>query len=194
MREAGETEPMPEPHLRQRLIVDLAASHQRLDDRVSQFDLGKKSGVTAFLLMHEAGLSVLSRTQLCPDTSTMVTDLHARLKSDLAAHQIASLSTNQSLAPDTHPMAAKYVLAGSRLGAEVLKRRWLDGAVSKTGFGEAYMRAPRHIEVWKQFLAEASLMPAQTKVADKIVDGASAIFDLYFNLAEEALNGAVFNA
>jgi hypothetical protein len=37
-------------------------------------------------------------------------------------------------------------------------------------------------------------MPAQTKVADKIVDGASAIFDLYFNLAEEALNGAVFNA
>lgn len=178
-------------HLRQRLARDLASTHQRLDDLVSLFDLETKTGVTSFILMHEAALKQLSETQLSDAARTMVNDLLHRAQADLDAMQVAPLTPEPTKTDDLHPLAVTYVIAGSRLGAEVLKKRWLGSEAAKDGHGEAYMLAPRHIEVWQSFVKDASEMPATSDLADKIVKDAAAVFELYSDIANLARNGAM---
>ena len=178
-------------HLRQRLAEDLASTHERLDGLVSLFDLETKSGVTSFILMHEAALKQLSDAKLSDATAQMVTDLLHRAQADLSTLQVAQLTLAKTKTENLHPLAVTYVISGSRLGAEVLKKRWLGSEAAKDRHGEAYMLAPRHIDVWQSFVKEASDMPATSEVADQIVEDAATVFALYSDIANLAREGTI---
>ena len=174
-------------NLRRRLQRDLANQHSALDDLVSQFDLTDEQGMAGFLWMHFVALSNIKHTAPRADTKAMIQDLLKRIETDL---DLIRVSKNMHAKCDIYecnePLAAEYVLGGSRLGAEVLKRRWQGSALAASGVGQAYMTAPRHLNVWRGFCEVAERMPAHSAQADRITLDAGRIFDFYTATALQA--------
>ena len=173
-------------NLRQRLLRDLKSAHDDLDGLVSRFDLGENGGLKAFLLMHEAALKNIPLTHLGTAATTAVGDLLQRARLDLATLGVRPMVLDRPLNRNIQPLAVDYVIGGSRLGAEVLKRRWQASPTARSGSGTAYMNAPRHLDAWRSFCEDALTLAADTPYADNVVRDAADIFALFMTSAEKA--------
>ncbi|MFZ5965382.1 biliverdin-producing heme oxygenase [Thalassococcus sp. BH17M4-6] len=182
----------PHRSLRLRLQTETRASHQDLDQSVSQFDLRKRDGFELFLRMQSVALRAISPHAAPLPITECINDLLARAEADLReigtwehcdAMEIGSL----------HPLAINYVIAGSRLGTKVLRTRWLSADDPVVRGANSYFSAPSYIELWKSFCETSNGMPAAGDVADQIVCDADKIFKLYRTCAPapQITNGVV---
>jgi heme oxygenase len=85
-----------------------------------------------------------------------------------------------------HPLAVLYVLLGSGMGAEVLRRRWLAASDPVVrGAGHLFGLPPRTAG-WRQFCAEMAGRPADGADAAEVLRDAVRIFGLYRTALDQA--------
>lgn len=121
-------------------------------------------------------LAAMSAPRLC---ATLIDDLAMRARADLAClGEVADLS----LMPDAgayHPQAVDYVIAGSRLGAQVLQRRWRQSGDADVRAARQFFSAPDHVDVWRAVCARAGARPGAGRESDRIVADAVRLFALF---------------
>lgn len=169
--------------LRTQLRAATRGSHAILDGLVSAFDIADRRGLAGFLGMQWSVLSCLHPAAAGAATAPVIEDLLHRAAHDLA-HLRHPLPPRAATPLRPHPLAIDYVVAGSRLGAAVLRERWRasgDPAVQRAG---AYFSAPAYLEHWRAFCATAEGVRAAE--ATGIVQDAVALFELHIRCARDA--------
>ncbi len=171
--------------LRWRLRADLKEDHDRLDRAVTNFDLRTSGGLAAFLRLQEAAL-----TRLCPlapaaGVAAAMWDLRDRARSDLASLGVTRLEGTLPPMGVPHPLSVDYVIAGSRLGSRILRARWEEASDPSVKAARAYMTAPDYVGLWREFCEASEQLPATGEYADRVTEGAAAIFRLYLSLCHE---------
>lgn len=171
--------------LRTRLRSDTRVSHNDLDRKVSQFDLTTPFGFVSFLHMQSAALRSIAPRAERSDAKEGISDLLSRAESDLraigASHDVGTMDIGP-----LHPLAIDYVIAGSRLGTQVLRKRWRATKDPNVRHADAYFSAPNYIEIWKSFCGASDRLSAVGEIADQIVGDADLIFKLYHTCAHAA--------
>ena len=165
--------------LRDRLRLDTAPWHREVDRAYSGFDLRRPSSLAGFF---RANLSALRAIDCRPGPQAATARL---LREEMAAALEADLRHLGSPPPEPapplrfEPAAVLYVLLGSRMGAQVLRRRWLrstDAAV--LGAGRFFGLPPRAGD-WRDLCGRLAEVPAQDPAAEAVVRHACDIFGLY---------------
>lgn len=164
--------------LRGRLRQDTRASHEALDEVVSGFDLATPTGFVRFLQMQVAALGAIAPHAPAAATNVVVSDLLTFACRDLRTMGQA-LPPPVAMVTAPHALAIDYVVAGSRLGTQVLRQRWQSAQHAQIRRADAYFAAPSHIDIWQSFCATTGAMPASGDLADQIVGDAETLFDLY---------------
>lgn len=178
-------------NLRARLRGDTRQCHAALDDQVSRLDRQGAEGYARFLLLQWrlfAALEPVSRDAAC---APVIRDLKQRAGEDL--ERLGRTAPVPVLPLVPHPLAVDYLVSGSRLGAQVLRKRWLDRGLPEVARAHAYLSAPSCIGHWRSFIARAEEMPAAGVAADLIVKDCTCLFDfcLEYIAAESATGRAV---
>ncbi|MEJ6395956.1 hypothetical protein V8J82_22045 [Gymnodinialimonas sp. 2305UL16-5] len=167
-------------------------SHEELDKEVSTFDLTTPDGLLCFLQMQATVLKTLALHPISQMSIDMVNDLLERVGSDLL--QLECSDRERLLDLDTlNPISIDYVVAGSRLGTLVLKKRWLSAKSLTVRRATAYFSTPGYIETWAAFCVTAEDMAATGPLADQIVRDTDRVFQFYRECARapQTRHGAV---
>ena len=175
-------------NLRARLRTDTRTSHEELDREVSSFDLTRPDGFACFLRMQATALNTLRGNIMSQASAEMVCDLLERAEADL--RQLGYPVDERQMKLDVvHPMAIDYVIAGSRLGTQILKKRWFSATDAKVRSAASYFCAPSYIEAWAAFRANAEKMPSTGPLADQIIRDTDRIFQIYRECARASFKG-----
>ena len=114
-----------------------AAAHSRVDARFSRLDLTRGDGLARFLGASRVALGALEPVLAAAPGLPPLPSRLALIDADLAALAAPAPSGHPAAPPAPgDPLGAAYVVAGSALGARVLRRRWArsdDQAVRKAG-------------------------------------------------------------
>ena len=190
----SQTRRLPDAHdsLRQRLKRDTSRLHMDLDQVVGAADLASKAGLTRFLIMQRIMLGMLGRHGLGNLAKGTIVELALRAKFDL--HR---LSTRLPFQPnllssdlaDLHPEAVDYVVLGSRIGAEHLKRRWKTSQDPEVLAARSFMTASTDTGLWRACVRDLQGKAAQGAHADRVVDDARRLFS---GFAQTASCGAFY--
>lgn len=172
-----------QPTLRHRLRADLRDSHGQLDAIVSQFDLCKIDGLTAFLSMHAMALNGLDVSDGVLSTETLIGTMRDRAVQDLRQVD-APFAAGPPLPPiQVHHLSIEYVIGGASLGMSVLKERWAQSLQPTVRAMNAYFSASFPRDVWSSFCNRARQIGADDPLSDTVVSDAIAIFDRYIACA-----------
>ncbi|WP_252737506.1 hypothetical protein [Citreicella sp. C3M06] len=106
-----------EPGFRHLLRVQTKAAHDTAEAVFSRFINDPRAGLAWFLAAQHAAFAAL---QHGAQTGALLSDLTARLESDLADLGRVPVAVR---GVDIDPLAVDYLVLGSRLGTEVLRRR-----------------------------------------------------------------------
>ena len=170
------------PSLRARLRGDTYTYHKALDAEVSRFDLAKPGGLSSFLRMQASALRSVRPHVQASASFGAIEDLLERAESDLA--RLGTLGMPIALIDKPlHPAAVDYVVTGSRLGAQILRRKWQATDHPDVLLADAYFSAPSYLELWKSFCMLAASMSAHDGEADEVVGDACKVFRLYHECA-----------
>ncbi len=162
--------------------------HHRLDALISDADLARRPGLTAYLGMNADALCEI-KEGLQPDRKDwveMLEDLSDAAQMDLATLGVPPVNTSTPALGNTWSLGAMYVVAGSRLGARVLYRRVQASEDDQVARATAFF-GPRAIDrVWPKIVRE--LDAVQDGQSDAVVRDARAAFALF----ERAFRAASF--
>ena len=163
--------------LRDRLRRDLEPDHDRVDAAFAAL-VGVSGGASgddlpSFLSAMRAGFAAMPATP-----SGVRDDVLSRLDADLAR---LGAAPGPAVPPvDAHPLAADYVMLGSRSGAAYLARAWADvpGVAGSAFFAADVDRAP-----WHALSRDLAAHPADGAFADRVVADARAAFGAFLAAA-----------
>lgn len=174
--------------LRHRLRQDTVDAHVALDQAVSGFDLCTVGGLSGFLAMQAGALAHLQSQARAAQTGPLIDSLLQRVRQDQAALGCGPVPPPSAGAPDDiHPVAIDYVIAGSRLGSQVLARRWAAATDARVRRAKAYFAQAADTSAWRGFCRLAEQMPANSAEADLIVIDSRRLFVFYHACASAAL-------
>lgn len=171
--------------LRTRLKRVLAARHARLDTLFSSFDLTTRPGLTGFLAAHRTAFAAIRPAPGGLTGPALLTRMIDAIDADLATLDAVA---PPPLAPLqlTRPEAQDYVLLGSRLGSQLLRRRWAaatDPALQDAG---RYLTLPPLTGQWRRFCDGAEALGGSGTGSDAIIAEAGALFDLFVTAGHAA--------
>lgn len=167
--------------LRDRLRSETRHCHQALDERVSRLLNSDPEDYRRFLALQWRLFTALSRCGVESACTPLVRELQQRAQQDLITLDQEPLPAPPDLNFRPHPLAVDYVVSGSRLGAQVLKKHWMDMGLAEVGTACVYLSAPTDTSYWREFLACTTALPAQGKEADTIVIDCIALFEFCIN-------------
>ena len=178
--------------LRARLRDDTRALHEHLDAVVSRFDPSTAEGLACFLQMQSLALRAIEPHAAQAASLGALQDLLQRADSDLRQMETGDRPDTPAIAP-LHPQAIDYMIAGSRLGTQVLRKRWLAATAPHVRQASAYFSAPSYIDLWTSFCRSTEAMSPRGPVADQIVHDACRLFRLYADFAApvRVTNGSI---
>ncbi|MFQ6551918.1 biliverdin-producing heme oxygenase [Aestuariibius insulae] len=160
----------PPLSLRERLRRDLQDEHEALDRKISTLDLTQIHGYRAFLAIHYIALRGLQTDA----PQAMLGDMIDALGTDLDAMGAPTLPT---LAPlSVHTVALDYMLIGSRLGTQVLRKRWLAATDPRVTANGCYFALPAQGRAWGALTKALGAMNGSDERAAQIVADARALF------------------
>lgn len=195
--------------LRSALRTGLSDAHLRVDRLFSCFDLTVPAGLAAFCRANENALRRLrfpvpydaaaasvpagasgdtprgveghapdspATDPLRIDATAMITALQADRR---ALGDDAPLPPLAALAVTPHPVAVAYILLGSRLGTQVLRRDWAQSADTQVQGAGRYFALPPLTAEWRRLVADLDARPVLGPDAQQILSDAEAIFDLF---------------
>lgn len=165
--------------LRDRLRASTAPRHERVDRAYSSLDLRRTDDLRTFF---RAQLWVLDSIRCCPGPhAAEADDLRSRLAQSLR-RDLRVLDSPPAVTFEQsglHATAMLYLLLGSSLGTQVLRRRWQEATDPAVAAAGQYLglTVPR-IE-WRRLCEELARTKADGAEADRIVHDASRMFDLH---------------
>ncbi|PRY85599.1 hypothetical protein [Donghicola tyrosinivorans] len=164
------------PDLLTRLREQTGATHEALDQLFAPFQRDPATYLNHFLAVQLAGFSALLAA--CPDCDAQVAAMLRNAKSALA-QDVADRAcfVPQLPAPSSlHPLAVAYLVIGSRLGTEVLRRRLTDAGVAPM---PRYFTPEPYQADWRQLCATLRATPADGALADSVVQDVLTGFNLF---------------
>ena len=151
--------------LRARLRAETRPEHEALDAAFGALDLSEPRDYATFLRAHHAA-STLIEPLIAPAPGRV-----AALVSDIG--QIGGEVTCGFAYPalqNAHPLGLAYVVAGSHLGAKVLRKRVESASIERFRNAKRYFALPGTAEHWQAVLD--SLTNVKPTEADAVIDGA----------------------
>ncbi|MGR3625295.1 MAG: hypothetical protein ACU0A0_03290 [Limimaricola sp.] len=164
--------------LRSRLKRDLVARHERLDACFSRFDLTTRPGLSGFLAAHRTAFAAIRPASGGLTGGPLLGRMIAAIDADLG---VLGHAPGAGPAPLrlTRSMAQDYVLLGSRLGSQLLRRRWAAARDPRLRSAGTYLSLPPMARDWRAFCDRAGALPGEGTEADKVVCEAGQLFDLF---------------
>lgn len=150
----------PQQHLR----AATRAAHDRVDAGFSSLDLANPVDYRRFLLAHAAAFVPIEAALTTVGAARLVPDWDAQRRSDALIADLATLGldpprpeTAPDYADDAAIIGGLYVLEGSRLGGQMLKRQLASGQP------RGFLDAPQPAGRWRSIVA----------IIDQRLDGAA---------------------
>ena len=168
---------------RQVLRTATRADHDRVDALVSGLDLSTRAGFARFLRVHLACFAALDAAASGPDGLGRVV---AALRSDLGRVEPRAALPTVAL-PPIDPLAAAYMVEGSRMGTQVLRPRWVASRDPVVAAADAYFGLPPAPGAWRAVREGLSSIDPDGSRARRIVSDARAVFAAF----EAALHATV---
>jgi heme oxygenase len=186
-------------NFRHRLRGATRPEHERVDARVSQFDLSTREGLCSYLAGLQAALTVIAARFPSPSPDWLHTcRKFASADLDLlgaGAHSRTLLAecwgdATEGLSGD--PRGWLYVVLGSQFGAEFLSNRRRASADQLVLAAGAYLSNTEMRGAWRDLMAVFATTEADRSEAQGIIDGARSAFLLFEKMFAEAaaLTGA----
>lgn len=165
--------------LRYRLRSGASPAHDRLDARVTALDVATRRGVSSFLAMNHAAFAAMVKAGACGRRADaqVIVGLANAAEADLA--QLGAAPVRVSCTRDFSPVAVDYVVLGSRMGTEVLRRRWQVSTDPLVRRACGYFSQPGDARAWRAFRDELMAMPGEGETADRILDDVEHLFALF---------------
>lgn len=171
-------------NLRDDLRHATGPAHLRLDTRIMELEVATRSGLVTFLRGSASALQTLA-----PVLDSVPLPSCTPLR-DAIAEDLSYLGVQ----PDPPPagglyldangaLGAYYVIAGSRLGAQVLKRHHAKSTDPSILGADRYLTAPTGLGMWKALLYQLTEMNSKTNGA-AVIAGALDAFDVYVRAFE----------
>ena len=166
-----------EHNLLQRLRDETRAVHQELDDLFAPFQQAPLDHLDGFLAAQMAGLTALStaaRVPHEPETLHLLSETLDRLEQDCRNRALPVPVLRHTR--DLHPLAVAYLVIGSRLGTEVLRRTLQDQGVDRMPL---YFAPQNYKHAWQDLCARLKGMTGTGPDADDICTSVIAGFQLF---------------
>jgi hypothetical protein len=165
--------------LRDRLRVDTAPSHERVDRAYSRLDLRRPDDLGTFLTAQRAVLAAIrvrpgAHAEEAREVALMMTDALDADLGHLGAGPVMTLG-----AREVHGTACLYILLGSSLGTRVLHRRWLEAGDPVVAGAGRYLGLAMPPGAWRNLCEDLARRPPGGPEADRTVGDAAALFDLH---------------
>lgn len=136
--------------LRQHLREGTRAAHDRVDAVMGSFDLTSRDGLAGFL---DAQLRALENLALSPPPYGLPpVTLGTLLAADLETLGFRPVPSVPPAAGDEDAaLGAYYVVAGSRLGAQILRKRWRQASDPRVLAAGRFLSDDSMLIGWKEF-------------------------------------------
>ena len=158
-------------HLREATAED----HARLDGIVSELDVATRAGLAGFATAHLLAFRAMEEAHPRAELRAMI----AALGTDLASLGAALPGGAMPPAPAHDPLAGDYLLAGSRMGTQVLRRRWAGSLDPLVRRADAYFALAVDPAEWPAVRAALSAVPVGSDRAGRIVADVRALYQLF---------------
>ena len=171
--------------LRDRLRVDTALKHELVDQVYSSLDLTQRRDLRVFLA---AQAQVLGAIRCRPGQhSAAAEELRQRLVAahDADLHDLGGRPDSSMPTRQLDGTAVLYILLGSSLGAQVLRRRWLEATDPLVATAGHYLQLALPRDAWRELCFELSQRPSQGTLSDEIVCDAETLFDLHLSILSD---------
>ena len=160
-----------------------ASAHGRVDDVFTRLNLGRRDDYRRFLAAHASVILPLEALAGQAGAGQILDDWPNRCRSGALLDDLAAFGLRPplpvSLGSHGGPawvLGVLYVLEGSRLGAQVLRRRVLAGPDAGCWAATAYLSHGMGQGLWPSFLAQLEASPYAKGDTGPVIEGAHDAF------------------
>lgn len=161
------------------------AEHDLLDARFTALDISERAGFSVFVHVH------LTCFQMMADAAEegsyaggLLRQMAAALSDDRAVLGTAQPAPHSMLPATLDPLAIDYLVAGSRLGTKVLRKRWAASADPVMQRANAYFGLESDPAFWRSTCAALSSIAADSPRAKAITRDSKILFGLFLTVFE----------
>ena len=151
--------------------------HDRTEAVFAAFSADPLARMDWFLSSHMSVLCAVSHALQRLDGSDIIAAfgrIQTALHADCTERGLTPVLLSHSFKGD--PLAAAYVILGSRLGVQILRRRVIDaGGGDYPAFFDEHQTAP----AWRSLCIALDAIDPQSDRAEDIAEGAADIFDMF---------------
>ena len=160
-------------------------SHARVDQAFSQMDIASPAGLIAFLSVHAACFTAMASAQNAQFRGrNHLAELVTSIEHDLDALDVPTPPPLTFKLADCDPLALDYILEGSRLGSQVLARRWASSVDPHVLGAAAYFSRKPNVGPWRNVCDRLAQIAVGSARAEKIKMDTCALFDMFFDAAQ----------
>jgi len=163
--------------------------HDRLDQMITTLDIAQLADFKVFLKMHHCCFVVMRSRAMDQGLSTsalpgMIDSLAADLKVVFGDRHPVDLPIPAAL----DPLSIDYMVAGSRLGSAILRKRWQTSTDPCVQRANTYFGQPVDPTLWPETCRALSAVPTGSARADAIVKDTKTQFQLFAAAFAKAAN------
>lgn len=170
-------------NLRERLRIETRPDHHKVDRAFASHDIATRTGFTIFIQSHEAGFSAMMGAA-SPGTCQELRAFTEALRADLSVLDAPRIPVAQPT-PQPHPLACDYMVAGSRLGTAVMRKRWSETSDPIVRGANHYFGLPWDSAIWRELCQVLSKMDGSGIPAEQIVGSTKSLFAMFADLAHQ---------
>lgn len=162
--------------------------HDRLDELIGTLDISQRLGFTTFAEMHlSCFLAMQARQSATSKSAQTLRNMIDGLRKDLSVVTDRKTVTRAELPNHVAPLAIDYIVAGSRLGSKVLRKRWSKSTDGKVQGASVYFQQPVDPRLWPETCQALSDVVPTSAQAGAIIKDTKALFQLFSTAFDAAV-------
>lgn len=158
---------------RWQLKLDCRAEHARLDALMSGLDLTEADDLSQFLETHLIAFRAMNVHMVDQSVSALITALDTDLTT--LGHPTSEQDGLDMTA--FHPLAGRYIVSGSRLGTQVLRKRWAASNTLRVRSASQYFSQDANPREWQAVCADLARIEIGSAEATQITLDVRRIFE-----------------
>ncbi|WP_095588255.1 biliverdin-producing heme oxygenase [Actibacterium ureilyticum] len=172
------------PDFRKALKDATQPDHERVDRLLSAFDIATRDGFASFLAVHRRCYLAMLRAAAPGGTASNSLDgMLADIEIDLATLNAPHDVDPAPVAKQVDALALDYLIEGSRLGTQVLKRAWAGSRDPIVQEARAYFTTAPISGRWAEVCRALSEIPADSPRAETIIRDTKRLFGMFHDEA-----------
>lgn len=160
------------------------AQHDRLDQLIGTLDLSEMASLRIFLRSHLVFFQSIKNV----DGDRAIPNLITCLLADIATFDASPKPAKVEALVGLDPLAVDYIVSGSRLGNEVLKRRWMKSNDLSVLKANRYFSAEAGINPWQQVCLALSSVDCSSLRSIQITRDVRLLFNKMTAIFEEFID------